>query len=69
MCTGALVLARIDRVVFAAKDPKTGACGSVLNVSQHPTLNHRFIVESGLYEEESSQLITDFFRRKRAVDL
>ena len=65
MCAGAIVLARVPRVVFAANDPKAGAAGSVLNVLQQPELNHRPQVESGLLAEESAELLRSFFASRR----
>jgi tRNA(adenine34) deaminase len=66
MCAGAMVLARIDRLVYAASDPKAGAAGSLLDLSSDPRLNHRFPVERGLLEEESAELLRAFFRGRRA---
>ncbi len=65
MCAGALVHARIERLVFAASEPKTGAAGSLLDVFSLPNLNHRIICESGVLAEQSSQLLRDFFRQRR----
>ena len=65
MCAGAIVLARLKRLVFGPLDPKAGACGSVLNVVENPSLNHRVIVEPGLLEEEASCLLREFFEKKR----
>lgn len=65
MCAGALVLARIPRLCFGAADPKTGACGSVLDLARHPQLNHRIEVTGGLLAEPCGQLVSDFFRQKR----
>ncbi len=65
MCAGAIVLARLPRVVYGAPDPKAGACGSVLNVLDHPALNHRVGPESGILAEECGQLLRDFFRARR----
>ncbi|HEX9154783.1 MAG TPA: tRNA adenosine(34) deaminase TadA [Nitrospira sp.] len=66
MCLGAIILARIPRVVFAAYDPKAGACGSVLDFTNEPRLNHRVEVVGGLLEQESQTLLQDFFRQLRA---
>ena len=66
MCAGALVLARIERVCFGAFDPKAGACGSVLNITDHLRLNHGIAVTGGILAEPCGQLLTDFFARKRA---
>ena len=65
MCAGAMIHARIDRVVLAAADPKAGACGSVLSVLNHPQLNHQMQVEHGIGAEESAELLRGFFRERR----
>ena len=65
MCAGAMVHARIRRLVYAASDPKAGAVQSVIRVLNHPQLNHRIEVTSGVLGTESAGLIQDFFRRKR----
>ena len=65
MCAGAMIHARLDRLVFAAADPKAGACGSVLSVLNHPQLNHQMQVEQGIGAEESSELLRSFFRERR----
>jgi tRNA(adenine34) deaminase len=65
MCAGAMIHARIDRLVFAAADPKAGACGSVLNVVNHPQLNHQMQVEQGIAAEEAAELLRGFFRERR----
>jgi tRNA(adenine34) deaminase len=65
MCAGAVVLARIPRVVFGAFDPKAGAAGSVMDVVRHPKLNHRAQVTSGVLAEECAALLVDFFAAKR----
>ena len=65
MCAGAIVLARVPRVVFAATDPKAGAAGSVLDVLAEPRLNHRPEVASGLLAQECADLLLAFFRGRR----
>jgi tRNA(adenine34) deaminase len=65
MCAGAMIHARLDRLVFAALDPKAGAAGSVLEVLNHPQLNHRMVVEQGILAEESAELLRGFFRERR----
>jgi len=65
MCAGAIVLARLPRVVFGATDPKAGAAGSVFNVLEEPRLNHRPQVESGLLAEECADLLRAFFAPRR----
>jgi tRNA(adenine34) deaminase len=61
MCWGAIVLARIPRVVYGAKDPKAGVCGSVLSLHQEGRFNHRPKVEGGVLAEECGKLLSDFF--------
>jgi len=65
MCAGAIVHARLDKLVFAATDPKAGACGSVLSVLNHPKLNHQMWAERGILAEESAELLRNFFRERR----
>lgn len=65
MCAGAILHARIARLVYAARDPKAGACGSVLSVMNHPPLNHKAEVTEGVLAEECSAMLTNFFRRRR----
>jgi len=65
MCAGAMVLARIDRLVYGACDPRAGAVGSVLDLSSDPRLNHRFAVECGLEAEACGALLREFFGRRR----
>ncbi|HEX9482579.1 MAG TPA: tRNA adenosine(34) deaminase TadA [Solirubrobacteraceae bacterium] len=65
MCAGAVVLARLPRVVYGAADPKAGACGSVLDVTGEPRLNHRPEVSGGLLAEESGALLSAFFAARR----
>ena len=66
MCAGAVLHARLARLVFATRDPKAGACGSVLSVLNHPALNHRVAVTEGVLADPCRGLLTDFFRRRRA---
>jgi tRNA(adenine34) deaminase len=65
MCAGAIVLARIPRIVFGASDPKAGAAGSIMNILDDPALNHRPVVESGLMAEECGELLRQFFASRR----
>jgi tRNA(adenine34) deaminase len=65
MCAGAMIHARIDRLVYAAPDPKAGAAGSVLDVLNHPRLNHQMQVEQGILAEDSAELLRNFFRERR----
>lgn len=65
MCAGAIVLARVPRVVFGTTDPKAGACGSVLDVTGETRFNHRPVVEGGLLAEECGGLLREFFAARR----
>ena len=65
MCVGAMILARIERLVFGAREKKTGACGSVMHLLADAKWNHRFRIEEGLLEFESSALLQEFFKKKR----
>jgi tRNA(adenine34) deaminase len=65
MCAGAMIHARLERLVYAAADPKAGACGSVLEVINHPRLNHRMQVEQGVCSEQAAELLRSFFRERR----
>jgi len=65
MCAGAMIHARIDRLVYAAADPKAGAAGSVLSVLNHPHLNHQIQVDRGILAEEAGELLRNFFRERR----
>ena len=65
MCAGAMVHARVERLVFGASDPKTGACGSLYNLVDDIRLNHRIVVVRGVLESEARGLIQDFFRKRR----
>ena len=67
MCAGAMIHARIDKLVFAANDPKAGACGSVLSVLNHPQLNHKMTVEQGILADEAGDLLRSFFRGRRGT--
>jgi tRNA(adenine34) deaminase len=65
MCAGAMVHARVKRLVFAATDPRAGAAGSVFNIVQHEALNHRVVCESGVLQEECSRMLREFFLARR----
>ena len=65
MCAGAMIHARLDRLVYATADPKAGAAGSVLAVLNHPQLNHQMLIEQGILAEESAELLRSFFRERR----
>ena len=66
MCAGAMVHARVERLVVGAPDPRTGAAGTVFDLTQNKLLNHRLVVEFGVLEENCSNLLKSFFRKKRA---
>lgn len=65
MCAGAIINARVRRVIYAAADPKTGAAGSVIDILRHSQLNHRCEVTAGVLAEESADLLRQFFRNRR----
>lgn len=65
MCTGAIMLSKIKNLYFSIFEPKTGACGSIYNIPDENKLNHKVNVFSGIYENESKLLITDYFKTKR----
>jgi tRNA(adenine34) deaminase len=67
MCAGAIVLARVPRLVFAAPDPKAGMCGSLGNLVQDPRLNHRVESTTGVLAQEAGEMLRDFFRARRAA--
>ena len=67
MCAGAIQHARIARVVFGASDPKTGACGSVINLFAEPLLNHHTGIEGGMLAQQCGELLTNFFRERRTA--
>lgn len=68
MCAGALVMSRIDRVVFGADDPKAGTAGSVLNILQFPGFNHNVKITAGVLADECAKLLQEFFATRRGVD-
>jgi tRNA(adenine34) deaminase len=67
MCVGALVHARVARIVYGAPDPKTGACGSVFDLAASAKMNHRIEVKGGVLQEESAALLRQFFAARRAL--
>ncbi len=66
MCAGAMVLARLPRLVYATTDPKAGAAGSIMDITRHPSLNHKVEVEHGVFADEAAEQIRSFFRKLRA---
>jgi tRNA(adenine34) deaminase len=68
MCAGAMVLARVDRLVFGAPDPKAGFAGSLGDLVREPRLNHRLVVEGGVRAEEAGALLREFFGSRRASE-
>ena len=69
MCAGALVLSRIDRLIFGTKDPKAGACGSLYNIAQDIRLNHQLEIIPYILERECSQILQEFFEKVRQKSL
>jgi tRNA(adenine34) deaminase len=67
MCAGAIVLSRLDRVVFGTEDPKFGACGSLYTITTDPRTNHQVELVSGVCEEECAEILREFFRQQRAL--
>ena len=67
MCAGAMIHARLARLVYGASDPKAGAAGSVLEVVNHPRLNHQMEVTSGVLADKCSEILQEFFRQKRKL--
>jgi tRNA(adenine34) deaminase len=65
MCAGAMLHARVDRIVYGATDPKTGAAGSVLDVFSSKQINHQTVIEGGMMAQECGQLLRDFFKERR----
>ena len=65
MCLGAMIHARIERVVFGASDPKSGVCGSTINLSSEPIFNHQISVSSGVLEHDCKDILQSFFKLKR----
>lgn len=65
MCAGAMVHARIERLVYGAPDPKTGAAGSVFDIVRAPALNHQLVVDAGVMAEDCAGLLREFFRQRR----
>lgn len=65
MCAGALMLARVERLVFGAPDPKFGACGSIFDIVQSKKLNHRIALSTGILKNECADLMQEFFKKKR----
>ena len=65
MCAGALILARISRLVFGCRDPKAGACGSLYDIPKDSRFNHNVLVENGILREECARILRDFFRARR----
>lgn len=66
MCAGAMIHGRINRLVYGAKDEKTGAAGSLLDVLGHPGMNHQVVIDQGVLAEECAAMLSDFFRYRRA---
>jgi tRNA(adenine34) deaminase len=65
MCAGAMLHARIERLVWGVDDPRAGACGSIFNIVQHPSLNHRIFCDRGVASRECGELLNRFFAARR----
>jgi tRNA(adenine34) deaminase len=68
MCGGALVHVRIRRVIFGCPDPRSGAAGGMINLLQHPALNHRCEIVAGVLQDDCAAILQEFFRKKRVTD-
>jgi tRNA(adenine34) deaminase len=68
MCAGALIHVRIRRLIFGCADTKSGAAGGMINLLQHPALNHDCEITSGVLQNECAAILQDFFRKKRALN-
>lgn len=68
MCAGALIHVRIRRVIFGCADPRSGGAGGIINLLQHPALNHRCEITSGVLQDECATILQDFFRQKRLLN-
>jgi len=69
MCAGAIVHTRIRRIIFGCADPRSGGAGGIINLLQHPALNHHCQITAGVLENECASILQEFFRKKRAQDL
>ncbi len=67
MCAGALIQARMGKVIYGSKDPKRGALGGTINLAEHKSAHHKLLIEGGVMEEESKKMIIDWFKNKRVV--
>ena len=65
MCAGALIQARMGRIIYGSEDPKRGALGGTINLAEHKSAHHKMIIEGGIMEKESSKIIVDWFKNKR----
>ena len=65
MCAGALIQARMGKIIYGSEDPKRGALGGTINLAEHKSAHHKMIIEKGLMEEESRKIIVDWFKEKR----
>ena len=67
MCAGALIQARMGRIIFGSEDPKRGALGGTMNLAEHKSAHHKMLIERGIMEEESRKIIVDWFKEKRVL--
>ena len=67
MCAGALIQARMGKIIYGSEDPKRGALGGTINLAEHKSAHHNMLIESGVMEEESRKIIVDWFRDKRSL--
>ena len=67
MCAGALIQARMGRIIYGSEDPKRGALGGTINLAEHESAHHNMSIESGIMEEESRKIIVDWFKNTRVL--
>ena len=67
MCAGALIQARMGRIIYGSEDPKRGALGGTINLAEHKSAHHKMLVEGGVMKEESRKIIVDWFKEKRGA--
>ena len=67
MCAGALIQARMGKVIYGSEDPKRGALGGSMNLAEHKSAHHKMLIEKGVMEEESRKIIVEWFKDKRAI--
>ncbi len=67
MCAGALIQARMGKIIYGSEDPKRGALGGTINLAEHKSAHHNMVIEKGIMEDESRKIIVDWFKDKRSI--